>query len=162
MVEEGRFRDDLYYRLNVFPIRIPPLRERAEDIPALVRYFVQRLARPMSRAVEVIPSETLEALQHYAWPGNVRELANLIERAVILSSGRVLQVPLAELHGRQAAHPHRSELVTMEGVERAHILRILDESNWILGGKRGAAARLGMKRSTLQYRMRRLGIMRPQ
>ena len=159
MVEEHRFRDDLYYRLNVFPIHIPPLRERPEDIPSLVRYFVQRLARPMNRQVEVIPSETMEALSRYRWPGNVRELANLIERAIILSPGRTLQVPLDELKPR---HPpdakQENDDTTLHGAERAHILRALEETNWVLGGPNGAAARLGMKRTTLQYRMQRLGI----
>ncbi|HTR57592.1 MAG TPA: sigma 54-interacting transcriptional regulator, partial [Casimicrobiaceae bacterium] len=159
MVEEHRFRDDLYYRLNVFPIHIPPLRERPEDVPSLVRYFVQRLARPMNRQVEVIPSETMEALSRYRWPGNVRELANLIERAIILSPGRTLEVPLDELKPR---HPpdakQENDDTTLHGAERAHILRALEETNWVLGGPNGAAARLGMKRTTLQYRMQRLGI----
>ncbi len=162
MVEEQRFRDDLYYRLNVFPINVPPLRQRAEDIPALVRYFVQRLARPMNRSVEVIPSDTLVALGRYRWPGNVRELANLIERAMILSPGRTLQVPLAELNGPRAAETtDETERSTLKGIERAHILRALDEAHWTLGGPRGAAARLGMKRTTLQSWMKRLGITRP-
>jgi formate hydrogenlyase transcriptional activator len=160
MVEEQRFRDDLYYRLNVFPIQVPPLRERPEDIPALVRYFVQRLARPMNRSVEVVPSETLTALCRYRWPGNVRELANLIERSMILSPGRTLQVPLAELNGPGAAKDER-EASTLKGIERAHILRALDEASWTLGGPHGAAARLGMKRTTLQSWMKRLGITRP-
>ena len=162
LVEEQRFRDDLYYRLNVFPIHVPPLRERPEDIPALVRFFVQRLARPMNRHIEVIPSETLEALRRYAWPGNVRELANLIERAMILSKGRTLEVPLAELRRRRPRADHEDGPATLEAVERMHILRVLGETNWTLGGPRGAAARLGMKRTTLQSLMRRLGIMRPR
>ena len=157
MVEERRFRDDLHYRLNVFPIHVPPLRERPEDIPALVRFFVQRLARPMNRHVEVVPSETLDALRRYAWPGNVRELANVIERAMILSKSRTLEVPLAELGQRRP----RSGAATLESVERTHILRVLEETNWMLGGPRGAAARLGMKRTTLQSLMGRLGITRP-
>src|SRR6185295_7214634 len=159
MVEERCFRDDLYYRLNVFPIHVPPLRERPEDIPALVRFFVQRLARPMNRHVEVIPSEALEALRRYAWPGNVRELANLIERAMILSRGRTLEVPLDELvrrrpgaGGRGAADPD---------AERGAVLRALEQANWVLAGPRGAAARLGMKRTTLQSLMKRLGIEKP-
>jgi formate hydrogenlyase transcriptional activator len=159
MVEEHRFRDDLYYRLNVFPIHIPALRERPEDIPTLVRYFVQRLARPMNRHVEVIPSEAMEALCRYRWPGNVRELANLIERAMILSPGRTLEVPLDELRPR---HPPTSmeegSDTTLQSAERAHILRALEETNYVLGGPKGTAARLGMKRTTLQYRMQRLGI----
>jgi len=162
LVGEQRFRDDLYYRLNVFPIHVPPLRERPEDIPALVRFFVHRLARPMNRHVEVIPTETLEALRRYAWPGNVRELANLIERAMILSKGRTLEVPLAELKRRRPRADHEDRASTLEAVERMHILRILGETNWTLGGPRGAAARLGMKRTTLQSLMRRLGIIRPR
>jgi formate hydrogenlyase transcriptional activator len=162
MVQEGSFRDDLYYRLNVFPIHVPPLRERPEDIPALVRFFVQRLARPMNRRVEVIPNATLEALRRYAWPGNVRELANLIERAMILSKGRTLEVPLAELEARRARGDRKAGPLTLEDVERAHILRILDETNWRLGGPRGAATRLGMKRTTLQSLLKRLRITRPQ
>jgi len=162
LVEEQRFRDDLYYRLNVFPIHVPPLRERLEDIPALVRFFVQRLARPMNRHVEVIPSETLEALRRYAWPGNVRELANLLERAMILSKGRTLEVPLAELERRRPRADHEDGASTLEDVERTHIRRVLVETNWMLGGPRGAAARLGMKRTTLQSLMRRLGIARPR
>ena len=159
MVEEQRFRDDLYYRLDVFPIHVPPLRQRAEDIPALVRYFVQRLARPMNRRVEVIPSETLEALRRYTWPGNIRELANLIERAMIFSRGRTLEVPLDDL-------TRRREVATIghaagRAVERADILRALEQANWILGGPRGAAARLGMKRTTLQSIIKRLGIAKP-
>jgi formate hydrogenlyase transcriptional activator len=159
MVEEHRFRDDLYYRLNVFPIHVPALRERPEDVPALVRYFVQRFARPMNRHIDVIPAETLEALRRYAWPGNVRELANLIERAMILSRGRTLEVPLDDLVHRRpgagrsgAAHPD---------AERAAVLRALEEANWLLAGPRGAAARLGMKRTTLQSLMKRLGIAKP-
>ncbi len=162
LVEEQRFRDDLYYRLNVFPIHVPPLRERPEDIPALVRFFVQRLARPMNRHVEVIPTETLEALRRYAWPGNVRELANLLERAMILSKGRTLEVPLAELERRRPRAHHEDGASTLEDVERTHIRRVLGETNWMLGGPRGAAARLGMKRTTLQSLMRRLGITRPR
>ena len=161
MVEEHRFRDDLYYRLNVFPIRLPALRERPEDIPALVRYFVQKLARPMGRQVEVIPRKALDALQRYPWPGNVRELANFVERAIILSPGRSLEVPLNELQSRHApvTHTEREEM-TLRGAERAHILRALEETGWVLGGPKGAAARLGIKRTTLQYRMQRLGISR--
>src|SRR5262245_12031635 len=162
MVEERRFRDDLYYRLNVFPIHVSPLRERSEDIPALVRFFLQRLARPMNRQVEVIRSETLEALRRYTWPGNVRELANLVERTMILSKGRTLEVPLAELKRRPARADHRDDVRTLEAVERMHILRVLDETNWTLGGPRGAATRLGMKRTTLQSMIKRLGITRPR
>src|SRR5438552_2140246 len=132
LVEEQRFRDDLYYRLNVFPIHVPPLRERPEDIPALVRFFVQRLARPMNRHVEVIPSETLEALRRYAWPGNVRELANLLEPAMILSKGRTLEVPLAELRRRRLRGDDEDGASTLVKVERMPILRILGAANWML------------------------------
>jgi formate hydrogenlyase transcriptional activator len=162
MVDEERFREDLYYRLNVFPIHLPPLRQRPEDIPALVRFFVRRLARPMNREVEVISNETLEALRRYAWPGNVRELANLIERAMILSKGRTLEVPLAELRAHRPPGDRKDAPRTLEDVERMHILRVLEQTNWKLGGPRGAAAHLGMKRTTLQSLMRRLGIIRPQ
>ncbi|TMA81045.1 MAG: GAF domain-containing protein [Deltaproteobacteria bacterium] len=162
MVEEQRFRDDLYYRLDVFPIHVPALRERAEDIPALVRYFVHRLARPMNRHVEVIPTETLDALRSYPWPGNVRELANLIERAMILSPGRTLEVPLDELARRRPAGvTDERGLAAFQGVDRARILRTLKETNWMLGGPRGAAARLSMKRTTLQSIIKRLGIEKP-
>src|SRR5437867_6732027 len=161
MVEEQRFRDDLYYRLNVFPIHAPPLRERPEDIPALVSYFVQRLARPMNRRVEVIPSETLDALRRRAWPGNIRELANLIGRAMILSGGRTLQVPLDDLTRRREAATVGHHGTAGRAVERADILRALEQANWVLGGPRGAAARLGMKRTTLQSLIKRLRIEKP-
>ncbi|MBZ5564613.1 MAG: sigma 54-interacting transcriptional regulator [Acidobacteriia bacterium] len=158
MVESRLFRSDLYYRLNVFPLRVPPLRERAEDVPLLVRYFVQKYARQMDKRIETIPSEAMEALVRYHWPGNVRELENLIERAVILSRGSVLQVPLGELQARSESE---SEVVTtLEAAERDHILRALRGTNWVVGGPRGAATRLGMKRTTLQSRMRKLGIAR--
>src|SRR6185369_208165 len=159
MVEQQRFRDDLYYRLNVFPIHAPALRERPEDVPALVRYFVQRLARPMNRHIDVIPSETLDVLRRYAWPGNVRELANLIERAMILSRGRTLEVPLDALVRRRPAGSATGEADS--DAERAAVLRALEQANWVLAGPRGAAARLGMKRTTLQSLMRRLGIAKP-
>jgi formate hydrogenlyase transcriptional activator len=161
MVEEQRFRDDLYYRLDVFPIHVPPLRERPEDIPALVSYFVQRLARPMNRRVEVIPRETLDALRRYTWPGNVRELANLIERAMIFSRSRTLEVPLDDLTRRREAATIGHHGTAGRAVERADILRALEQANWVLGGPRGAAARLGMKRTTLQSLMKRLGIEKP-
>jgi len=162
MVEEQRFRDDLFYRLNVFPIHVPSLRERPEDVPALVRYFVQRLARPMNRQIEVIPTETLEALRRYAWPGNVRELGNLIERAMILSRGRTLEVPLDDLARRRPKPGTTGNRGAADpAAERAEILRVLEQANWVLAGPRGAAARLGMKRTTLQSLMRRLGIAKP-
>ena len=162
MVEERRFRNDLYYRLNVFPLGVPPLRERPEDIEALVGYFVRRFARRMRRHIEVIPQETLDAMRAYDWPGNVRELENLIERAVILSQGPRLVVPVGELVPRRPPTSQHNGEATLEGVGRAHILRVLEETNWILGGPRGAAARLGTKRTTLHSLMKRLGIVRPE
>jgi len=162
MVEEQRFRDDLYYRLNVFPLHVPPLRERAEDVPALVRYFVNRLARPMNRQVEVIPSETMEALRRYHWPGNVRELANLVERALILSPSRTLEVPLDVLERRRpAALARENGGMTLRAAEKSQIQRALEDANWVIGGPEGAAARLGMKRTTLQSLMKRLGVAKP-
>ncbi len=158
MVAAHTFRSDLYYRLRVFPLVMPPLRERQEDIPALVRYFVQKYARRMNRAVETIPSEALDVLVHYDWPGNIRELENLIERAVIVSPGPVLRVPLTEL--KVPAEPTESDALTLKAAEREHILKALEATNWVLGGPRGAAARLGMKRTTLQSKMRKLGVAR--
>ena len=159
MVAAGTFRNDLYYRLNVFPILLPPLRERPEDIPSLVRYFVQKFARRMKKPIETIPAEAMAALCRYAWPGNVRELENAIERAVILTSGPVLRVPVAEFR-RGAVVPSRGD-ATLEATEREAILRALRETDWVLGGPHGAAARLGLKRTTLQSRMTRIGIRRP-
>ncbi|HTS71563.1 MAG TPA: sigma 54-interacting transcriptional regulator [Terriglobia bacterium] len=160
MVEERLFRSDLYYRLNVFPIVVPPLRDRAEDIPLLVRYFAQKHARRMDRRIETIPTEEMEALTRYHWPGNVRELENLIERAVILSRGPTLHVPLPE--GRPSGEATSASPVTLEAAERDHILRALRETNWLIAGPKGAAARLGMKRTTLQSRLAKLGIARPR
>ncbi|HET9401124.1 MAG TPA: sigma 54-interacting transcriptional regulator, partial [Candidatus Acidoferrales bacterium] len=159
MVAEKLFRNDLYYRLNVFPLQMPALRERKEDIPLLVRYFAQHYSRRMNKQIETIPSRTMDALVNYRWPGNIRELENLIERAVILSRGGVLKVPLAEL--RDVPEPAPPNTQTMEEAERDHILRTLRETRWILSGPAGAAVRLGMKRTTLQSRMRKLGIDRP-
>jgi formate hydrogenlyase transcriptional activator len=161
MVEEQKFRSDLFYRLNVFPVRVPALRERAEDIPLLVRHFVQHFARRMNRNIETIPSETMEALSRYSWPGNIRELENLIERAVILSPGPVLRVPLTELNSRTTPGQVNGKHRTLEEAERAHILATLKETRWVLSGPNGAATRLGMNRSTLQFRMKKLGIVRP-
>jgi len=167
MVKEGTFRSDLFYRLNVFPIRVPALRERPEDIPLLVRHFVRMFSLKMKRQIDTIPASTMTALQQWHWPGNVRELANLIERAVIVSTGRVLQVqlpdpiPLAEVPvpGRPPAAPPVRP--TLADAERETILRALREANGIIAGEAGAAARLGMKRTTLQSKMRKLGIRRP-
>jgi formate hydrogenlyase transcriptional activator len=160
---DHQFRMDLYYRLNVFPIVIPPLRERREDIPLLVRYFAQKYARRMKKPIDTVPVKAMTALTEYHWPGNVRELENFIERAVILSRGTELQLPLAELKQRTKAPVTVSSngLETLEHAEREHIVRALGETRWVIGGARGAAARLGMKRTTLQSRMRKLGIDRP-
>src|SRR6266403_3202855 len=162
-VADNQFRLDLYYRFNVFPVTIPPLRERREDIPLLVRYFAQKYARRMKKAIDTVPVKAMTALTEYYWPGNVRELENLIERAVILSRGTELQLPLAELKQRTKAPVTVSSngLETLEHAEREHIVRALGETRWVIGGARGAAARLGMKRTTLQSRMRKLGIDRP-
>jgi formate hydrogenlyase transcriptional activator len=159
MVAERQFRSDLFYRLNVFPIVVPPLRERREDIPTLVRYFANKHARRMNKRIETIPSETLETLVQWHWPGNVRELENIVERAVILTPGPVLRVPVAQFKLPVEGAP--SATVTMEAAERQHILHTLEETDWTVGGPRGAAARLGMKRTTLQSRMQKLGITRP-
>jgi formate hydrogenlyase transcriptional activator len=161
MVEQGSFRRDLYYRLDVFPIPLPPLRERRTDIPRLVRYLTQRLARRINKRIESIPADAMTALSDYHWPGNVRELENVIERAVILTHGSVLQVPLGELRALSHAPPLPGD-GTLEATEREAIVRALRESGWVIGGATGAAARLGMKRTTLQSRMRKLGIERPQ
>ncbi len=158
MVADKEFRADLYYRLNVFPITVPPLRERPEDIPLLVRYFAQHYARRMRRRIETVPVETLTALSRYHWPGNIRELENLIERSVILSKGPELRVPLVELKVQVPAAPNG--VATLAAAEREHILRALREANGVIGGPSGAAVRLGMKRTTLQSRMRKLGISR--
>jgi formate hydrogenlyase transcriptional activator len=158
LVSTREFRSDLYYRLNVFPIHVPPLRERRKDIPLLVRYFVQRLAHRMNKTIETIPAETLAALLSWDWPGNVRELENFIERSVILTNGPVLKVPLAEL--RPAYEGPQRKDVTLEAAEREHILRILRETGGVISGARGAAARLGLKRTTLQSKMQKLGISR--
>ena len=165
-VADGRFREDLYYRLNVFPVVLPPLRERPDDIPRLVRHFTQRFARRMGRRIETIPSAVMEALVRYPWPGNVRELQNIIERAVILSPGTSLQVPVGDLRPSSSPLPSGGEAsgvrgaATLADAEREHILGVLRETGWVVGGPKGAAARLGMKRSTLQWKMKKLGISR--
>src|SRR2546425_30268 len=157
MVAGGTFRNDLYYRLDVFPIPLPPLRERPEDVPPLVRYFVQKFARRMNKRIETIPADAMAALCRYAWPGNVRELENAIERAVILTSGLALRVPASEFPTRVVPPSGDG---TLEATEREAVVRTLRETNWVLGGPQGAAARLGLKRTTLQSRMRKLGIRR--
>jgi formate hydrogenlyase transcriptional activator len=161
MVKQGTFREDLYYRLKVFPIQVPALRQRTEDIPTLVRYFTALYAQRMNKRIDAIPPETMNALVRYPWPGNIRELQNFIERAVILSPQSTLRAPTSELEPLQ---PHKESNVPMNGlaeVERDHILRALEASNWVIGGQSGAAARLGMKRTSLAYRMKKLRIRRP-
>jgi len=169
MVEEQRFRSDLYYRLNVFPIRMPSLRERKEDIPLLVRHFVKEFSRRNDRVIDTIPSETMQALVRYHWPGNIRELQNVIERAVIISRGPVLNVALAELTSdvssisapvvttAKSAPRERLQEILQE-TERNQILSALEEANGVVAGPNGAAARLGVKRTTLQLKMQKLGI----
>jgi formate hydrogenlyase transcriptional activator len=195
MVARREFRSDLYYRLNVFPVTLPPLRERREDIPALVRAFVERMSRRLGKRVAKVPPEAMEALARYAWPGNIRELENLVERALILTRGDVLAVPMSELTGpgeaapaavgvpapppalafappsppggvpsptpAATAPPATSAPLSLEGAERAVVLAALEASRWVVGGPKGAAARLGISRTTLQSKMRRLGIERP-
>jgi formate hydrogenlyase transcriptional activator len=169
-VADNQFRRDLYYRLNVFPVTIPPLRERREDIPLLVRYFTQKHARRMKKPIETIPAKSMAALTEYPWPGNVRELENFIERAVILSRAGDLEVPLGELKPRAqpvgafiaaSLSPSSPDAITtLEAAERDHIVRVLEQTGWVIGGPTGAAVRLGMKRTTLQSRMKKLGIAR--
>ena len=179
LVSERAFRSDLYYRLNVFPIQIPALRERHEDIPLLVRYFVQRFSRSLNKQVEYIPAEAMDVLASYSWPGNVRELENLIERAVLLSPGKELRIPISELKSSALATAAgadsssfsstsflssaslTSSISTLEEAERQHILRALKQTQWRIAGTKGAATLLGMKRTTLQARMRKLGVRRP-
>jgi formate hydrogenlyase transcriptional activator len=161
MVKQATFREDLYYRLKVFPIHVPALRQRVEDIPKLAWHFTEFYARRMNKRIDTIPSETMDALVRYRWPGNVRELQNFIERAVILSPHTVLRAPTSEL---EPFSDHKSPNMTMTGleeVERDHILRALEASNWVVGGRSGAAVRLGMKRTSLVYKMRKLRIIRP-
>ena len=163
MVEEQRFRSDLFYRLNVFPIHVPPLRERKEDIPFLVRHFAQHFARNMTKNIDTISAETMTSLVSYPWPGNIRELQNVIERAVILSRGPALKVSMADLKAKAPdTNGAANGAMTLEEIERRHILSVLEQTNWVFAGPNGAAAKLGMKRPTLQFRMQKLGIARPQ
>jgi formate hydrogenlyase transcriptional activator len=161
MVKQSTFRDDLYYRLKVFPINVPALRQRAEDIPKLVRHFTELYARRMNRRIDTIPPETMDALVRYRWPGNVRELQNFIERAVILSPHTVLRAPISELEPFSAAMKSSLPMTGLEELERDHIVRALEASNWVVGGRTGAAQRLGVKRTSLVYKMRKLRIVRP-
>jgi formate hydrogenlyase transcriptional activator len=165
MVADREFRSDLYYRLNVFPVRLPALRERPEDIALLVRHFVDLCAKRMNKQVEHIPTEAMDSLLNYPWPGNVRELQNFIERSVILSPGKVLRAPLTELKSSddgpdasgQSAAPKPA---TLKDAEREHIIQALAETNWVVGGPKGAGARLGLQRTTLISKMQKLGISR--
>jgi formate hydrogenlyase transcriptional activator len=162
MLKQGTFREDLYYRLKVFPINVPELRQRTEDIPKLVRHFTALYARRMNKKLDEIPRETMDALVRYHWPGNVRELQNFIERAVILSPHSVLRAPISEL---EPFHSHKGSNFSITGlaqVERDHILHALEASSWVVGGRNGAAERLGMKRTSLVYRMRKLRINRAE
>jgi formate hydrogenlyase transcriptional activator len=161
MVKQTTFREDLYYRLKVFPINVPPLRQRTEDIPELIWHFTELYARRMNKRIDEIPSETMDALVRYRWPGNVRELQNFIERAVILSPRNVLRAPTSELEPFHAHKGSNAPIAGLEEVERDHILRTLEASNWVVGGPNGAADRLGMKRTSLVYKMRKLRISRP-
>jgi formate hydrogenlyase transcriptional activator len=164
MVANREFRSDLYYRLNVFPVRLPALRERPEDIALLMRHFVDFCAKRMNKQVEHIPAEAMETLSNYPWPGNVRELQNFIERAVILSPGKILRAPLAELKQSAGADAldqgavHKA--MTLKDSQRDHVIQALAETNWVVGGPKGAAARLGLQRTTLISKMQKLGIAR--
>src|SRR5262249_18290156 len=163
-VHERKFRADLYYRLSVFPMVLPPLRERRDDIPLLVLHFVQKFANQQGKAIDTIPCDLMAALEHYGWPGNIRELQNVIERGVIVTAGHVLSRQTVE-HLREAETgpigvpemPERVSIKTLADAERAHISATLRETNWIVGGPRGAAARLGLPRTTLLTRMQKLG-----
>jgi len=160
MVEAKQFRADLYYRVNVFPIRLPALRERKDDIPILVRHFVRQYASRMGRRITWIGSEAMDALVGYSWPGNIRELQNLIERAVIRSSGEQLEVPMSEIVDRITLPDVHTAAGTLQQRERDLIVATLKETKWVMSGPRGAAQRLGINRSTLQFRMKKLGIER--
>jgi formate hydrogenlyase transcriptional activator len=159
MAKRGEFRSDLYYRLNVFPVTLPPLRERREDIPVLVAHFVDLYSRRMSKQIEQIPAETLSALSSYSWPGNIRELQNMIERAVILANDGVLPNPLPKEEARDVLVPPTA--TTLRDSERTLILNTLESVRWVIGGPKGAAAKLGLKRTTLLHKMQKLGISRP-
>jgi formate hydrogenlyase transcriptional activator len=161
MVKQTTFREDLYYRLKVFPINVPALRQRTEDIPKLVWHFTELYARRMNKRIDEIPSETMDALVRYRWPGNVRELQNFIERATILSPHTVLRAPTSELEPFSAPKGSDMPLTPLKEVQRDHILHALEASDWVVGGRHGAAERLGMKRTSLVYKMRNLQISRP-
>ncbi len=161
MVENKEFRADLFYRLSVFPVSLPPLRDRAEDIPELARHFLTKYAERMNKAVKEIPAQTLQAMLAYDWPGNIRELQNFMERGVILSAGSVFQPPFIPQRRQSSSVPVSRK--TLEDATRDHVLQTLEETKWVVGGRHGAAARLGIARTTLLSKMRRLGIdNRPQ
>jgi formate hydrogenlyase transcriptional activator len=155
-VAEGAFREDLYYRLNVFPIQVPPLRDRAEDIPLLVQRLVDEFSRTFGKRIETIERDTITALQRYSWPGNIRELRNVVERSMIVTTSRRLAIPLPESTSSAVARSPK-----LVDVEREHILAVLESSSWRIRGAGGAAARLGMKPTTLETRMAKLGLKRP-
>jgi formate hydrogenlyase transcriptional activator len=159
MVSGQEFRSDLYFRLNVFPITLPPLRERTEDIPLLAEHFLEEYSRRMDKRIDTIPESTMQSLRRHPWPGNVRELQNFIERAVILTTGSILHAPLEDLKFSPDTQPEA--VVTLRQAESSHILKTLRETNWVLGGPHGAAIRLGLKRTTLVSKMRKLGLTRP-
>ena len=158
-MREGAFREDLYYRLNVFPIRVPPLRERLDDIPMLVQSFVQEFGRTMKKPIEAVSCATLDSLQQYDWPGNIRELRNVIERAMIVSHGDVLHAEVPQQGKTSSATPPES--LTLDEVHRRHILAVLESTGWRISGPRGAAALLGVKPTTLEFRISKLGLSRP-
>jgi formate hydrogenlyase transcriptional activator len=158
-VEEKEFRGDLFYRLHVFPLHLPALRDRREDIPMLIRHFVEKCAARLHKRIDVVPDEVVQAMMRWRWPGNIRELENFVERSVILSEGNRLSPPLDELRGEISRQPSESE-GTLRDKEREHIIEILRQTRGALSGPAGAAARLGLKRTTLQYKMQRLGINR--
>jgi formate hydrogenlyase transcriptional activator len=170
MVTEQKFRSDLFFRLNVFPVHVPPLRERQDDIPLLVRHFTQQFSGRMKKVIDTIPSAAMDALCRYHWPGNIRELQNVIERAVIISTGASLRMDVGDLKFAKASLPAESPVSpkptngalhdVLEETERQQILKALKQSNWVVAGPNGAAAHLGMKRSTLQLRMHKLRIAR--
>jgi formate hydrogenlyase transcriptional activator len=160
-VKAGRFRSDLYYRLNVFPIALPPLRERLEDIPQLVWTFVRQFEKRMGKRIESVPRRTMDALQRYPWPGNIRELRNVIEYAMITARGQVLEVRVPTMSPAESLGEQPSSAGNLEDIERKHIRNVLQKTGWRISGKGGAAEVLGLKRTTLQFRMKKLGIKRP-
>jgi formate hydrogenlyase transcriptional activator len=171
MAAEQKFRSDLFFRINVFPVHVPPLREREGDIALLVQHFTQQFSRRMNKVIDTIPSAAMDALCQYEWPGNIRELQNVIERAVIISPGPTLNLHIADLKFSSGNRSQQKQADgnskgngglhdVLENTERQKILEALGQSNWVVAGSRGAAARLGMKRSTLQQRIRKLGITR--